>query len=60
MQAAEVVKWGMGVGTLLTNRILTIDLLRGRMREVPVPRSRTCPLCGDTPAVATTAGGAAS
>ena len=51
LQAAEVVKWGMGVGRPLTDRILTIDLLRGRMREVPVPRSATCPLCGDSPTI---------
>lgn len=51
IQAAEAVKFGMGVGQPLTDRILTIDLLRGRIREVPVPKSPTCPLCGEEPSI---------
>ena len=51
MQAAEAVKWGLGVGAPLTDRILSIDLLGGRMREIPVPRSRSCPLCGEQPRI---------
>ena len=56
LQAAEVVKWGVGIGRPLTDRILSIDLLSGRMREIPVPRSRGCPLCGERPRIKTLAG----
>ena len=57
LQAAEVIKWGIGIGEPLTNRILSIDLLSGRMREVPIPRSRGCPLCGESPRIETVGAG---
>lgn len=47
LQAAEVIKWGMGVGDGITDGILCVDLLTMGMRRVKVPRSGSCPLCGD-------------
>jgi molybdopterin/thiamine biosynthesis adenylyltransferase len=46
IQATEAVKWVVGCGTLLTNRILTYDALTMTCRVVPVKRNEQCPLCG--------------
>lgn len=51
LQAAEAIKRGLGIGTALSNQILSIDLLSGRFRTVPMPRSPTCPLCGKEPVI---------
>lgn len=47
IQAAEALKYLLGIGTLLTGRMLTFDLLGMRFREVSVPWNRRCSLCGD-------------
>lgn len=57
LQAAEVVKWGMGVGRPLTDRILSVDLRSGRVREVALRRSPACPLCGTAPRIQPLAAG---
>ena len=49
IQATEAVKYLLGCGTLLTNRLLIWDALTARVREVPVSRSPDCPLCGSLP-----------
>lgn len=46
IQAAEALKCLLGIGTLLTGRMLTFDLLGMRFREVPVPRNSSCRACG--------------
>lgn len=46
IQAAEVLKCLLGIGTLLTNRLLVFDLLGLRFREVPIARDTGCPVCG--------------
>jgi molybdopterin/thiamine biosynthesis adenylyltransferase len=46
MQAAEALKYLLGVGTLLTGRLATFDLLGMRFREVPVTRDSNCATCG--------------
>lgn len=46
IQAAEAIKFVLGVGHLLTNRLLTLDALAMQFREIPVRRNATCPLCG--------------
>lgn len=46
IQATEAVKWLLGIGELLTDRLLTYDSLRLRFREVPLRRAATCPVCG--------------
>ena len=56
LQAAEAMRWGMQVGKPLTNRILSIDLLTLTFREIPVPKSPTCPLCGEAPTIETLEG----
>lgn len=46
LQAAEALKYLLGIGKLLTNRLLTFDLSAIRFREVPVPRNNGCSACG--------------
>jgi len=45
LQAAEALKYLLGIGQLLTNRLLTFDLSGMRFREVPVPRNSNCAAC---------------
>jgi len=47
LQAAEAIKFLLGLGQLLTDRLLTFDVLTLRFREVPVKRQPHCRLCGD-------------
>jgi len=46
LQAAEAVKFLLGIGSLLTGRLLTFDLLGMRFREVPVAANPRCSSCG--------------
>ena len=46
IQAAEAIKFVVGAGRLLTNRLLTFDALTMQFREIPVRRNPTCPVCG--------------
>lgn len=45
IQAAEAVKYLLGVGDLLSNRMLTGDAWRQRWRHVPIAPNRRCPVC---------------
>jgi molybdopterin/thiamine biosynthesis adenylyltransferase len=47
IQATEAVKFLLGIGTLLTNRLLTYDALTARWRTVPLSRRSACPACGE-------------
>jgi molybdopterin-synthase adenylyltransferase len=51
IQATEAIKFLLGQGELLTNRLLTYDALRMRFREVPLRRNGNCPVCGETPSI---------
>jgi len=51
LQAAEAIKCLLGVGALLTNRLVTYDALQGRWRTVTVRHSPDCPVCGRTPSI---------
>jgi molybdopterin/thiamine biosynthesis adenylyltransferase len=51
IQAAEAIKYLSGSKELLTDRLLTYDALTLRWREIPVRRSRHCPLCGEAPVI---------
>lgn len=53
IQAAEAVKYVLGIGELLTNRLLVFDALKMRFREVAFRQSPTCPLCGQNPTIRT-------
>jgi len=49
IQAAEVLKLLMGVGTPLTGRLLLLDVLTMEWREMRLRRDPACPVCGGQP-----------
>jgi len=51
IQATEVVKWILGRGKLLTNRVLIYSGLDMEFNELPVARNPKCPVCGDQPSI---------
>lgn len=51
IQAAEALKFLIGKGELLVNRLLTFDALRMNFREVSVRRNPGCPVCGKSPTI---------
>lgn len=51
LQATEAVKFLLGVGDLLTDRLLVYDALKMSFRRVALKRSPRCPLCGESPTV---------
>ena len=51
LQAAEALKFLLGIGQLLTNRLLICDALGMYFREVSVDRNPECPLCGHKPSI---------
>ena len=46
LQATEAIKFLLGVGELLTGRLLTYDAASMKFREVSVRRNPLCPVCG--------------
>lgn len=46
LQACEVLKLILGIGEPLTGRLLTLDALCMRLRELRLPRDPGCPGCG--------------
>ena len=48
IQATEAIKFLLGIGELLTSRLLSYDLLTMRFREVALRRNPDCPACGRT------------
>lgn len=51
-QAAEVLKLILGIGTPLAGRLLLIDSLGTRVREIALAVDPDCPLHGDRPTIA--------
>ena len=51
IQAAEAAKYLLGLGELLTDRLLVFDALAMRFREIKGKRDPSCPVCGDHPAI---------
>ena len=51
IQAAEALKFLVGTGDLLTNRLLTFNAKTMNFRTVKVERNRQCPVCGEHPSV---------
>ena len=45
LQANEAIKFALGKGKLLTNRLLTFDALDTEFREVKLRKNPTCPVC---------------
>ena len=51
-QAAEVLKLILGIGTPLAGRLLLVDTLAARVREIAIAVDPDCPLHGDHPTIA--------
>lgn len=51
LQAIEAIKYLIGEGDLLTNRLLIHDSLHMIFQTVKVKRNLECPVCGDAPTI---------
>ena len=51
IQATEVLKEIMGIGTSLSKNLLLYDALETEFRKVTLKRDEDCPLCGDCPII---------
>jgi adenylyltransferase/sulfurtransferase len=51
LQAAETVKLILGVGDSMIGRLLILDVLRMRFRELKLRKDPDCPVCGENPTV---------
>jgi adenylyltransferase/sulfurtransferase len=51
LQAVESLKYLLGVGDLLTDRLLIFDALPMSFREVQITRNKACPVCGEHPTI---------
>jgi molybdopterin/thiamine biosynthesis adenylyltransferase len=53
LQATEALKYVLGIGELLTDRLLTYNALTMKFRTVCFERNPRCPLCGENPRITT-------
>ena len=51
LQALEAMKLILGVGETLVGRLLLVDALRMRFRELALDKDPDCPLCGEHPSI---------
>jgi adenylyltransferase/sulfurtransferase len=51
IQATETIKLILGKGTTLVGRLLLVDALNMRFRELKLRKNRECPVCGAHPTV---------
>jgi molybdopterin/thiamine biosynthesis adenylyltransferase/rhodanese-related sulfurtransferase len=51
IQATEVIKLILGNGNPLIGRLLLVDSLNMKFRELKLRKNRECPVCGDNPTV---------
>lgn len=51
LQATEAIKFLLGQGELLTNKLLVYEGLRANFRRLSVKRNANCPLCGALPTI---------
>lgn len=51
IQANEVLKYILGIGELLTGKLLVFNALDSNFRQVKVPRDPKCPVCSDNPSI---------
>jgi adenylyltransferase/sulfurtransferase len=53
IQATEILKLILGIGTTLLNRLLLFDALEMKFRELKLRRDPQCPACGEHPTITT-------
>ncbi len=51
LQATEILKLAVGMGTTLLNRLLLYDALEMKFRELKLRRDPQCPICGERPTI---------
>ncbi len=51
IQANEVLRYILGIGDLLTGRLLIFNALDSTFRQVKVPKNKDCPVCGTNPTI---------
>jgi len=51
IQATEAVKLILGIGSPLAGKLLLVDALEMKFREMKVRRDVNCPVCGDQPTI---------
>ncbi|HWH67855.1 MAG TPA: rhodanese-like domain-containing protein, partial [Candidatus Sulfotelmatobacter sp.] len=51
IQATEILKLALGIGTSLLNRLLLFNALDMKFRELKLRRDPQCPLCGQHPTI---------
>ncbi|MCP4751416.1 MAG: molybdopterin-synthase adenylyltransferase MoeB [Proteobacteria bacterium] len=51
LQASECLKYIIGKGDLLANRLLIFDALKTSFREVKLRKNPKCPVCGENPSI---------
>lgn len=51
IQTAEVLKFLIGEGELLTNKLLVFDALNMHFRTIDVKKNPECPVCGNNPSI---------
>lgn len=51
IQATEAIKYILGVGELLTGKLLTYDALTMNFRKVKLPYNEKCQVCGKNPCI---------
>jgi adenylyltransferase/sulfurtransferase len=49
IQANEVLKYVLGIGELLSGKLLVFSALDSNFRQVKVPKDSKCPVCSDKP-----------
>jgi sulfur-carrier protein adenylyltransferase/sulfurtransferase len=51
IQATEVIKLILGKGSPLIGRLMLVDALNMRFRELKLRKNRECPVCGENPTI---------
>lgn len=51
IQATEVVKYLLGIGDLLTGRLIYYDALNMTFDEMKIRKNKNCPVCGEQPKI---------
>lgn len=51
IQASEALKYILGIGELLNNKLLTFDALNMEFRTISLKRNQHCPICGEHPVI---------
>lgn len=51
LEATEVIKQILGLGTGMVGRLMLYDSLDNDMRMIKTPKNPACPLCGDNPVI---------